>query len=135
MVAKGRQQKGTKVKAAKMTDDLVTEIRQRYAKGDVTKTELAKEYGIGKPAMGDILNGVTWKHLPVIPRIATKRALGNSPRGERMPMAKLTDSKVIEIRQRYKKGVITQRQLAEEYGVSDGVISQVINRIIWAHIP
>jgi hypothetical protein len=61
---KGRQMRGTKAKAAKMTEDQVLEIRQRFAAGGITKVALAQEYGIGKPAMGDILNRVTWKHLP-----------------------------------------------------------------------
>jgi hypothetical protein len=64
MVAKGRQQRGAKVTASKMTEAQVTEIRQRYAAEGITKTALAREYGIGKPAIGDILNRVTWKHIP-----------------------------------------------------------------------
>src|SRR6202035_1883893 len=61
---KGRQTKGTTVPSSKVTEEQVTEIRKRYIAGGITKTALAHEYGLGKPAMGDILNRVTWKHLP-----------------------------------------------------------------------
>ena len=44
-------------------------------------------------------------------------------RGEKSPVAKLTDAQTTELRQRYLSGEVTQKQLAEEYGVIRQTIS------------
>lgn len=49
-------------------------------------------------------------------------------------VAKLTEDDVREIRQRYKEGNITMRELAEEFGVADNTISNIINRKSWKHV-
>lgn len=48
--------------------------------------------------------------------------------GERHPDTKLTDAQVDEVRRRYAAGGILQRELAEEYGVAQSLISFLINR-------
>lgn len=50
--------------------------------------------------------------------------------------AKLTVEKVIEIRQKYKRGVqgYGKRQLAKEYGVSQGTIHAIVNNISWRYV-
>lgn len=48
---------------------------------------------------------------------------------------KLTADMVVEIRNRYANGGITQGQLAKEYGVGRDQISRIVNRNRWAHIP
>ena len=48
---------------AKLTDDLVRTIRQRYAAGALQR-ELAAEFGIGQTAIGAIVRRVRWKHVP-----------------------------------------------------------------------
>ena len=45
--------------------------------------------------------------------------------------AKLNENEVAEIRQRYIKGKIRMRDLADEYQVSESLICQVINRKIY----
>jgi hypothetical protein len=55
---------------------------------------------------------------------------GRSLSGERNPNAKLTATDAAEIRRRYAAGGITQRELAEEYGVVEGCVWNVIhNRV------
>jgi len=54
--------------------------------------------------------------------------------GEKHGSAKLTDTEVIDIRKRYATGLITQRALAEEYGVTKSRISLIVNRKSWAHL-
>ncbi len=56
-------------------------------------------------------------------------------RGERHPLAKLTESAVIDIRRRYAAGGISQQALADEYGVNQTKISEVVRRRTWRHIP
>lgn len=55
-------------------------------------------------------------------------------KGEAMAAAKLTEARVLEIRARYKFRLVTQKQLAREYGVSLDLIHKVVNRIYWKHI-
>lgn len=54
--------------------------------------------------------------------------------GESSPIAKLTNSVVLEIRERYALGGITQPQLAAEYGIALSHINRVLLRQVWSHI-
>lgn len=58
------------------------------------------------------------------------RASDNStrayPRGERHPGAKVSDAVVDEVRRRYEMGGVSQQSLADEFGVSQGWVSQVL---------
>ena len=45
--------------------------------------------------------------------------------------SKLSEDEVAEIRQRYIKGKIRMRDLADDYQVSEALICQVINRKIY----
>jgi predicted XRE-type DNA-binding protein len=55
---------------------------------------------------------------------------GRSTLGERNPQAKLTEANVVAIRQ----SNLSQRALAEQLGVTPGLISQIRSRKIWKHI-
>ncbi len=60
-------------------------------------------------------------------------------RGRRMHGAthvgsKLADDQVREIRTRYAAGGIPQQALADEFGVSNQLISLIIRRLKWAHV-
>lgn len=54
--------------------------------------------------------------------------------GEKHPSAKLTKQDILEIRDLADKEDITNKELAEEYGVASGYISQIIHRSSWKHI-
>jgi predicted XRE-type DNA-binding protein len=62
------------------------------------------------------------------------RRNGGIPQGEARAGSKLTESDVLEIRQRYANGRLTQRELAEEYGVDPSRISHVVNNKGWLHV-
>lgn len=55
-------------------------------------------------------------------------------RGDEANNVRLTTSQVIEIRRRYKPRVVTQRMLAEEFGVSTHAIGAIISRRNWRHL-
>lgn len=59
-------------------------------------------------------------------RVAKGRTVGAHP-GERHHNCVLTDLEVAEIRKLYKSGAISQRVLAERYGVDRSTISLLIN--------
>jgi len=61
------------------------------------------------------------------------KAAGRSyQRGSDRPAAKLTDDQIVEIRQAYAHGA-RQRELAEQYGVTQGLISGIVNGRRWRH--
>ncbi len=48
---------------------------------------------------------------------------------------KLVEEEVIEIRQLYKTGLFTQRELAKDFNVSQLQISNIVTRKHWVHLP
>jgi len=59
---------------------------------------------------------------------------GRNVFGIRQHSAKLTEAKVIEIRQRYATGSISQEKLAREYGVSQPLVGCIVRREMWKHV-
>lgn len=57
---------------------------------------------------------------------------GTQTRGSTHGEAKLTEEQVVEIRAKCDLG-IRQKDIAAEYGVSSGLISQIKTRLIWRH--
>lgn len=54
--------------------------------------------------------------------------------GERNGSAKLADIEVLQIRQLYKTGNCSQRQLAKQFGISQSAIGCIVRREHWKHI-
>lgn len=48
---------------AKLTEVDVGNIRQRFADGGITKTELARDYHVTDVLIGKIVRGESWKHI------------------------------------------------------------------------
>lgn len=63
MREKKRHPHGEKTTKSKLTDKGVLDIRQRYAQGNITLLELAKEYGLTRSTIGYAVKGATWKHV------------------------------------------------------------------------
>jgi hypothetical protein len=59
---RGNQPKGEKQHLAKLTEQQVLEIRQKYA-NNIYTYELAKEYNVNKSTILRIVNKKTWKHI------------------------------------------------------------------------
>lgn len=57
-VARGERQGG-----AKLTENQVREIRQRYAAGGLSMKQLADEYGVTFSPVQKIISGSGWRHL------------------------------------------------------------------------
>jgi hypothetical protein len=55
--------------------------------------------------------------------------------GEENPQAKLTEEQIEEVRSSYVPGVVTQRQLSRQYGVSQSTISEIVNHKAWKNQP
>ncbi len=63
------------------------------------------------------------------------RVLGRDSRGSRNGYAKLTDDDVVEIRRMYAAGSTTQKEIATKFGICRSMVTRIVNRVIWRHIP
>ena len=65
MHAKGRARKahGSACGMSKLTEEQVSEIRHRYAAGDVSQTKLAAEYGVSQVMVSQIVRRKTWTEV------------------------------------------------------------------------
>jgi hypothetical protein len=61
-------------------------------------------------------------------------AKNRQAKGEENGQSKLTDPDVINIRELFQAGGVTQTQLSLQFGVSKTTISDVIRRKVWKHI-
>lgn len=66
---------------------------------------------------------------------ADKVRHGTQLRGEQMPGSKLTETDVLEIRVLAKLPGITQTEIAERYGISQQLVSEIHRRVIWSYLP
>jgi hypothetical protein len=61
--AKGQMQRGEGLPQAKLTEELVREIRTRYAAKEKSQKQLAREYKVGQMTISWLVRGLTWKHV------------------------------------------------------------------------
>lgn len=59
---------------------------------------------------------------------------GRASKGTNRPTCKLTELQVLEIREKYKKGIYTTRSLAKEYGLDYGNVHKIVSLKTWKHI-
>ena len=116
---RGRQARGEKQYAAKLTEEQVQEIRNRYACG-ATHQKIADEFGVARTNVGMILRGDTWSYLPV------PAACAAASKSCRYGM-RLSDDQVRQIRQRYATGGFTHREIADEFGVSRSNVGMIVS--------
>ena len=62
------------------------------------------------------------------------RTVPSGARGERAGKAKLTDAEVQEMR-RLRAMNVPQDELAERFNVNQSMVSRVVNRKNWRHVP
>jgi len=111
---------------AVLTEAIVREARERYAKGGIGHHALAKEYGVSGTCMSLAVQGKTWKHVP--------GGASVSPTCWIDEQAKVTDDTVREIRRRYDAGGVSHARLAREYAVSASLIGKIVRREAWKNV-
>ena len=90
---------------------------------------------------------VAWAEKTGIPPYTLRNRLrrGDSParildpqphhgQGEAHPLAKLKPKDVLEIRARYARGDVLQRELAEVFGVTRRTVGDIVGRRSWRHL-
>lgn len=115
-----------------LTDEDALEIRERYANEDITYADIQGEYGISAPALSNLINGNTWKHVGGPTDTDTHERMAK--RGEDSTNSKLSENEVREIRDRYGSGDVTMAELGSEYGVSASAINYVLKGDNWSHV-
>ncbi len=79
-----------------------------------------------------------WKgtHIENMRDMISKGRMKPPPRriGENSSQAKLSNKDVMDIRSRYSPRVVTYKILANEYRVSEALISKIVNRQLWCHL-
>jgi DNA-binding transcriptional regulator YiaG len=100
----------------KLTRLQVQTIRGTYGKGGVSQQALAEEYAVEQTTIGQIIRGENWKHL------------NNSGPIRRPDYPRLSPEQVTDIRLKAK--TVTSVQLAEQFHISDALISGIVkNRL------
>ena len=64
MVKHGRSPRGERNHFARLTDTKVLTIRSLYSQG-ATQQQLSRQFQVSRGAISAIVNGKTWKHLPI----------------------------------------------------------------------
>jgi len=131
MMMKGRANKssGESNGQSKLTWRNVKEIRRLNKSNKLSQEEIAKKFGISRPAVQKIVYNLVWFdssyiYTPKFPKLY----------GENNGRAKLKEKDVIKIRKLYKTGKYFQKDLAEMYGVSINSISHAVNYKSWKNI-
>lgn len=130
--------RGEQSRTATLTNAQVQEIRERYAAGGVTTTELARENGVSIVTIRYATQGKTYRDAggPIISvwdeehRARQYRLAAKKNAGERTG-SKLTWSQVEEIRARYADGGITMTALASEFGVTKENVQCIVRLKTW----
>lgn len=121
--------KGEQQQDAKLTWELVREIRALYPASGTPTDVIAEYYGVSQRVIYLVLCNKGWHdpsydasvYMPVKPRAA----------GERNHGAVLTWAIVREIRARYVFRKVTAKMLAAEYGISSTHVEKIIRREMW----
>jgi hypothetical protein len=125
MVRKGRrrtEQRGEMSHRAKLTENQAKAILidpRPYA-------EIAASYGVAATTITSIKNRESWAHVQV------DHIAKNSPGGphRRGMGTKITEEIVREIRKSTEQGVL----LAQKYGISNVLVSNIRRRKVWKHV-
>lgn len=113
---------------AKITEAQAIEVRRRAVAGESNKL-LSQEYGIAGPTVSAIKTGATWKHLPG--ETSTAKIVR---RGSEHWITKFDEAAALEIlrlRHEKKQRVI---DIAAQFNVSAGTVSQITNGNRWRHV-
>ena len=123
---KNNSLKGDKHPRAKVSNDEVWNIRQRYIDGE-TIENIYKDYS-------EIYQNIQTFRRIVLGK--TYKEVGNIPKKEniRYTNAKLTANQVKEIRKRYAEENISFAKLRKDYNVTAGVINGIIQKQTYRHV-
>ena len=102
---------------------------------ELFKNEIPKDMHVCHTC--DIRNCVNPDHLWLgthLDNMRDKSIKGRQVTGEKNGKAKLTETQVLSIREKYATGEYTQPELGKEFNVSLITVSRILNKKAWKHI-
>jgi len=145
--------RGEKCRQAKLTEEMVKQIRQLYVDGNPIKIEVAAQFNISRKAIAAILTKQSWAHVPLsesddaaIQKNLLNKNLGNgyrnarsknpeaTARGAANGQSKMTEQLVRELRRDSQENGMTQTQLSLKYGITQATVSKILLKQTWKHI-
>ena len=120
---KNRQLKGSKIAASKLTEDIVTQIKDLLIEGKLTFQEIANRFGVGGNTISEINSGTRWRHVSGIGKplkiiIATRK----------LELAQVTRIK------KFLADGMSYAELADLFGVSRRTIYDIQQNKTWRHV-
>lgn len=121
----------------KLTMDQAREIRRKYAKGKTTYNELAKQYGVSASSICGIVcnttyidvNQPTQADLPL-----SNKTLKFHKSTKNRRKSPLDARQILDIREMYDTGAVSQVDLSQMFDVSQSFISCVLRGKIWSNV-
>lgn len=117
--------RGSRSNLAKITDEQALEIRALA--GKLPQNEVAKKYGVSRPLVSMIWCGKAWSHLGPVEGYTPRKIARKEKRQY------LNEEQVKEIRRLFDGGV-SQKEIAEKFGITTASASLICNRKQWAHV-
>lgn len=114
---------GEEVRTSKLTVTQVESIREIYAAGNITISNLAERFKVSRSNIHSILKGMSWRRNGG--SIAPKH-----PKHSR----KLQKNDVVEIRRLLREGV-PQQVIADKFQVNNASVSMINTRKTWKNVP
>lgn len=116
---------------SKFSDSDILEIRAQWVTGLLSGKEIADKWGVCTTTIYSICRGESYpqdgySHVGIKDRFTIK--------GERHPAHKLTEPDVLKIRKMLSEGV-TQKRIAELFGVAQCTVSEIKLYKKWRHLP
>jgi hypothetical protein len=125
-VRDGTSNRGERQWQARLTADVVTECRRRYAAGE-TQVVLAAEFGVSQAHMSAVITGAVWSWLPgAVPIDRARHGRG----GAAHHAARLTPELIEQARQRWQAGE-RQKDIAASMGVAQPTLSAALRGYTW----
>lgn len=120
---------GTKVWTAKLTDELVLDMRNSARIDRLTVAECARLHKLTHDAASDAITGKSWAHVPGA--LCDNEIARASNVGSHNPSAKLTEVLVFEMRTKTREFGWTISTAAETYGVTPSNALAVLTGKTW----
>lgn len=116
-----------------LPDLTIIEMLDKFATGNYTQAELAKEYGICQGGISSIINRTSRKYLDYdFSKIKVKR--GDAIRGVKNSGATFTEDQVRAIRADYATGKYFYKDLCKKYKSTMNAIGHLVRRESWKSV-
>lgn len=129
-VNKNRQAKGSKIASAKLTEELVHDIRKMRLQGNDYQS-ISSKFELTWDCVRRICKDDVWNHVPLLDETKAFKQVRRNARGEQAS-SKLKESEVKDIKRLI--GSVRTKDIAEKYGVSQSAICDIKQGRTWGHI-